>query len=505
MKKDRKLSESLILLLIGFFLIRGILYSSIVPIWQGPDEPRHFAYIEHLALWGTLPTTETRSSAEIPYAMAMADFDAVIAGQHLMHPPADTTHWSVDPALRYQPAERMITLPGQGTFQGIVPTRDGIIYYLFAAAIYSLLYDQDIFVRGYMIRWLSVVMGGLVVWVAFKTACLLFPDNGLMQIGIPWFVAFQPMFTFMASVINNDSWNNLIAALALYGVLSAVLQGVTVRRSLLLGFLLGLGCLIKETFMPMIPLALMGFSGALWLERGDLTRSRLLRNGLALLFPLVSIWLVQMLLMGSDADVAAWGRRLAVDPLRHSQNSYSLLRFLFAAVPLPDGTAGNSALTTLFKYFWGYFGWLNYPLSAGAYLLLFGASSTAGMGCLICLWRHHNKADGTNLDRRLRFCLWFLGATAIGYVVAVLGMGYSKVLVVGYVRAMQGRYLFPALTAIATLFVLGWHELAGPRWRRPAFMTLAAGFMALDLLVLFEWIIPRYYMVPSLSRFLQYL
>jgi hypothetical protein len=47
------------------FIARGIFYSSLFPIWEGYDEPFHFAFIQYLVTRKTLPLPTTPVSKEV--------------------------------------------------------------------------------------------------------------------------------------------------------------------------------------------------------------------------------------------------------------------------------------------------------------------------------------------------------------------------------------------------------------------------------------------------------
>ena len=57
----------------------------------------------------------------------------------------------------------------------------------------------------------------------------------------------------------------------------------------------------------------------------------------------------------------------------------------------------------------------------------------------------------------------------------------------------QGRYLFPALVIIATLFAYGLRRLMKPVHWGLLSAAYVAGFLLLDALCLLGYILPRYY------------
>jgi len=61
----------------------------------------------------------------------------------------------------------------------------------------------------------------------------------------------------------------------------------------------------------------------------------------------------------------------------------------------------------------------------------------------------------------------------------------------------QGRYMLPALPAMALLIAMGLERL--PFWRRSLAQTLAAGFALMNLSVLIRVVVPAYWPPPKMS------
>src|SRR3979411_2134260 len=47
------------------FVVRGVFYCSVLPVWEGYDEPFHFAFVQYLVSDNRLPVTTTLVSREI--------------------------------------------------------------------------------------------------------------------------------------------------------------------------------------------------------------------------------------------------------------------------------------------------------------------------------------------------------------------------------------------------------------------------------------------------------
>jgi len=55
------------MLLIILFVVQGIIFSGMYPLWEGYDEYAHFGYIQHIAEKKILPTYQDQLSNEIVY------------------------------------------------------------------------------------------------------------------------------------------------------------------------------------------------------------------------------------------------------------------------------------------------------------------------------------------------------------------------------------------------------------------------------------------------------
>src|SRR5262245_19742225 len=67
----RKHALEIVLLLYG--AVNACLYSALLPLWDGFDEPFHYAYVHHLRTAGTLPVFgQTPISGEIARSLRLA-------------------------------------------------------------------------------------------------------------------------------------------------------------------------------------------------------------------------------------------------------------------------------------------------------------------------------------------------------------------------------------------------------------------------------------------------
>jgi hypothetical protein len=463
-----------LLLLLGLSLVRGMIYSAVIPPWQAPDEFRHFEYIKLLRQERHLLTAQDMS---LPLQRE------IIASMVEHH------YWEFGrAAFPFDPEN-----PPQ-SFQEIIWPSDP--YWLFQPPLYYLMgvfpvaLAEDVDLQLYAVRLMSVVLGTLVVLVAFLTAVDLFPDDDFLIIGIPAFITFLPMHTFITSVANNDNLAEWLVSVVVLILVKVYKDGLSLLRVALIGLLVVLGLLAKRTAILTIPLLVVAIPIYFWRGRGR--ACRLNRKGVGLI--------VGLILTGVVARGLLWdaGRRLWGD-------MFPTLRPYLILIPGADFSAlftseGLHLLACyaegLFESAWARFGWMNVRLDSIWYqmMALVSVAALGGVG------RFASRA----LRRRTTLARWqgkclLLFALCVLFAMAI-AMGYSVRLWAHFqtfrpemAPSPQGRYLFPAMIPMATLFMLGLRELVSVRYRKGWLLTCISGLMVFDAISLVRYILPFFY------------
>ncbi len=474
MKADRL--TIVLLLLLGMNLVRGMIYSAVVPPWQAPDEFRHFEYIKLLSQ-KRRPLTAQDSSLPLQgeiiasmikhnywrFGYARFPFDP-------QHPPRSFKEiiWPADPYWLFHPP----------------------LYYLLGAFSLALVGSSDVDVQLYVVRLMSVVLGTLVVLVAFLTAKQLFPSDYFLIVGIPAFIVFLPMHTFITSVVNNDNLAELLVSLFIMVLVKALKDGLSPLRMALIGLLTILGLLAKRTAILTIPLLVVAVPIYFW--RGGLRFSLNHLDRKAVGF------IAGTLIAGAIAGVlfrSTWQRLWS---------SFSpALRPYLILIPGADFSTlftseGLDLLIlyarALFESFWARFGWMNVRLDPIWYqaMALISIAAMGGIGAFIIGLRRSALA----LWQRKCLLLFFLCvvlAIVIAMAYGVRVWAHFQSFRPGERPKPQGRYLFPAIVPIAALFMLGLRELAPARYRRLWLLACVGGFIILDSISLIGYIIPFFY------------
>jgi len=142
-----------------------------------------------------------------------------------------------------------------------------------------------------------------------------------------------------------------------------------------------------------------------------------------------------------------------------------------------------------FASFWANFGWMNVPLDPAWYALLAVISLFAFLGLLLRILREiRSSGKQTLLPSR-----WQKGALLILILASFLIFVQTFGLMIVQNIPQQGRYLFPAIVPLSTLFILGLTEVVPTRYRRGLPLICLLSLFLFDSLCIIGYILPHYY------------
>ena len=261
------ISKISILFLLGGYLILGLSHIAFLPPWEGFDENAHFSYIQQIADTGSLPkpgsaklsknVDDYQQYAPMPYCYVPffkkgegytyhSFFNAPLA---LIQKAYTEIHVPPEKVRKYQPGHML-------NWQ----TQHPPLYYMLLAPVFKLtqgmaLIDQIFWLRllSYLFAWaalLITVIGGYRLSQAQgdKTRLASKPWLVIGTVCIP--LLFPSWFPEMAR-IGNDSLCALWISLLWLLLIRVHTVGKTVPVALMMGLLLGLGCLTKAFFVPL--------------------------------------------------------------------------------------------------------------------------------------------------------------------------------------------------------------------------------------------------------------
>jgi len=463
-------------LLLALALVRGVIYAAVIPPWQAPDEFRHFEYIKLLHQERRLLTTQDTSLSlqrEIIASMIKHEywrFGRVTFPFDPDNPPQSFEEiiWPVDPYWLFQPP----------------------LYYLMAASLLVVVDQSDIDLQLYVLRFLSVIFGAVVVFIAFLTATELFPDDNLLIVGIPAFITFLPMHTFVTSAINNDNLAELLVSVILLILVKGYKEGFSPLKIGSISLLVALGLLTKRTTVMTLPILAVAIPIYLW--RGGPRGLQFNRAGVTLIIGVIIVGVISGVAFRNEWQTL-WARVLPT------------LRPYFILIPGADFSMAftsegvnllNQYIRTLFESFWARFGWMNVRLDSIWYQMLALTSLVAmvGIGALVIRTVKRPAALATWQKKGLVLfflCIVFAVVVAMGYGVRL--WAHFQTFQPDMRPAPQGRYLFPAIIPIASLFMMGLRELVPASYHKLWLLTCVSSLVLLDAISLVHYVIPFFY------------
>ncbi|MBC8160141.1 MAG: glycosyltransferase family 39 protein [Roseiflexaceae bacterium] len=434
-----------IAILIAAYVLLAAIYSFVVPLGEGPDEPGHAAYVFFLAREGRLPDQRQN---EVPGEGHQPPLFYALA--------APATLWLT-------PAERQLDLPGNPRFVWA----GGDQINAAAHGTRELWPWRGTVLAWHLMRLASVACGAVAVgmtWLA-ASALQIGTEKTAMPLLAAALVAFNPQFLFIGGLVSNDALLAALGATALWLCVRGQRSGSR-GQELALGILLGLALLTKQSALVLVPIIMLTCLG--WQIKQHGWRWRRLLT-----------WSSCHLVIITAALVSGWwywrNWQLYGDlfGLAEFQSQFGTQPFDFTSL-----AAWLTALRQLHDSFWVRFGWMNVAPPTWVLWIYTALGLLAMVGWAYGLRLTQQKAWHSAIPPLT------LAATTFVFVVA---FAYTAGLV-----AWQGRLLFPAISAIAILIAQGIQRLSfslqhwSKQHRIPA--TLATCLIAFSLCAVAFWL-----------------
>jgi 4-amino-4-deoxy-L-arabinose transferase-like glycosyltransferase len=396
------------------YLVLGVLYATLTPPWQVPDEPAHYNYVRYLVEERRLPV------------LRAGDYDQAYL-EEIKHEKF-SPQYPID-AIRYE-------------------FHQPPLYYLLLAPVYALSGGALV-----PMRLVSALLGAAVLLLAYLVGRALYPDKAWPALGTTAFIAFVPQHIAMTAGVENDVLAELLLGLVLLRLIRWLRSEAPYasRQHVKTGLVIGLGLLTKTTAYVAVPLAVIAV-GLKFYRRTSTGKARLDARSavsvlLALLLPALLVglpWFVRNVAVYEGFDPTGLRNHNAIVATAGQPRSSEFLERLGWW-----GLLGDFSRTT-FRSFWAQFGWMAVPIDWRIYLALRTISVVAAIGFVFRAVEAWEERRWPSTPLLLLLCS---GLLTLGTY-----LGYNLT----FYQA-QGRYLYPALIPLGLAWTLGLQESLQPK------------------------------------------
>ena len=276
--------RKILLVILATFALLGILYSSLVPIFEASDELWHYPMVEHIARTWTLPVQPLAAGASSgPWRQEASQpplYYAIGAALTFWIDTRDSASpYAMTPVRHLNPHVAAGEITPDGSNVNLVvhnPTLERFPWQGTALAVH-------------IVRLFSVTLGTWAVYLTWALVHELYPQARKLALSAAAIHAFTPMYLFISSSVNNDNLIVPLCSLALL-MMVRIVKGRTSevpnprspisdlrspiphppspvlnpQRYILLGIVLGLGLLTKASAIGLLPLAAATIAWETW-------------------------------------------------------------------------------------------------------------------------------------------------------------------------------------------------------------------------------------------------
>jgi len=279
-------NNRILILLWICFVLRGLFYSVLFPLWEGYDEYAHFAFIQHLVANHTLPVAaHTPISKETQESLKLVPLPWTLRDLELPHATHDE-YWRLSEDERSRRQRQLYLLPREWAQQPATQNlryllnweaqQPPLYYWLFSFPL-RLVWNSSLPGRVIFLRLLSVCLASLVIPLGFLIARYVLRSREAV-LGIVVLIAAMPELMVDVCRVGNDSLAVLLYSLFILAVFKFVENPGRLSIVALLAVSLGLGLLTKAYFITALPALIVVLVYRCCFE--SVTRRKILSHGL---------------------------------------------------------------------------------------------------------------------------------------------------------------------------------------------------------------------------------
>jgi 4-amino-4-deoxy-L-arabinose transferase-like glycosyltransferase len=455
------------------FILRGLFYCSLLPLWEGFDEWAHFAVVQHISVTGRPIVDRTsKVSKEINASLTLAPLPR---GMTLILPPGVThdEYWMLSAEERHRRESalqtldpglsREIALDGMPAYEASQPP----LYYWIAAIALRLFDNASLLTRVWTTRLLSFIIGSFAIPIGFILTFRVFKD-AWAALSLTALVALLPELALNLARVSNESLSIVLYSALLLGTVTSLANRNSLLHSCVIGTLLGLGLLTKAYFLTAVPALGLVYLGINWRKpekmNAILTYATVV---FTVAFAIGGWWYVRNYMQTATVSGLDEPQMLANVGLVHE------LRGVFRV------NWGRALAVIFLSHVW-YGGWSLLALPHWIYYLSFAGIIAVFLGFVKVITR--------TIDSTLGSLLAFYAFFWIGQVYQILLLFLSK----ESSTALGGWYLYSLIWAEMILAIIGLFGLTPVRFRQLAVAAIAVLAALLDVFGVHFISIPYY-------------
>ncbi|MBP6889589.1 MAG: glycosyltransferase family 39 protein [Candidatus Moranbacteria bacterium] len=468
-------------LIVAVFIIKGILLSFLIPVFQNPDEQIHYGTVQYWAEpternWviqnnGKRNTVSSDISTyglseEIIHAAQSTQFDEIKFEKQNIQNFSDTD------------SEKEILQNNRKHYVEVYPTNTSgtkSVYYLFAAWLERLFSDESIFTRIFVMRFLTVLFGLGVIILAYVTAKKIgFSEN--LSLLFTTLIAFQPMLSITGAQVNIDIALIFAFSLFFYAGVS-LMKDLEWKYVLLIIFSALMGLFSKG---PGIVLVVLLYPLFTWFAYQKLPLSK---KRFATFFIVTTLLLATLLFLVVPKSYFVSITNFTAQS-KFSSPLESTKKYLDQTLSL--GEIRDTSLS-----YWGHFGWLDnaiphWSLSIITFITFFGFIGT--------IWYLFSQKQVPCLPEK-KYLVLSLGMI-LALQIAIRFYDWRVYDYTGEILIGQpGRYFLPNIIAHLLIVITGIGFFLRQKTRFIfVIKILALSMILLQLHAIVNVIIPRYYL-----------
>jgi len=473
-----------LLFLLAAFVIRGLWYSAMMPVWEGYDEPYHFAYLQHVAAGEKLPPATDGVSLEVQHSLHLLPLAWELSLQGLPQPLITyDSFWQLPAKDRDILTSGVRQLSPQEWSQ---PATESIPNYEFQQApLYYWLFSipmrwmatATLLSRVMALRMLSVMLASVVVPLAYRIARQVFGEER-KALGVTALLVLLPELMVNLARVGNESPALVLMTIALIYALRVVEKPESWSAWIALGLTLGLGLLAKAYFLVTLPALLLIAGYLVWTSRAT---PEMKRRGIGITLRCCAASGIILAIAGRwywrvHAVTGSWSGIIALPGLRNITFAEKL-----AAIPHVNWRGG--AISVLLSHIW-FGGWSFLRLPVGWYILAAVPITIAVVGVVVRLVRGTRGSLPDSHDSQVvvlaAFYACFLAGLAYHVLITFLSLGIS---------ASTGWYLYCVVVAEIVLLVWGLEAFFPAKF---VVLLLCVGAAVLDLYGMHALMLPYY-------------